>query len=45
MLELRSAFDPHGIMNPCKQLPTGASCADIKQARGAARAMAQGAWI
>jgi hypothetical protein len=26
-------------------VPTGASCADIKQARGAARAMAAGAWI
>jgi glycolate oxidase len=45
MLELREAFDPRGVMNPCKQLPTGASCADIKHARGAARAVAEGAWI
>jgi hypothetical protein len=33
------------VMNPCKQLPTGASCGDIKQARGAAKAIAAGAWI
>lgn len=45
MLELRAVFDPAGVMNPCKQLPSGASCADIKQARGAARALAAGAWI
>jgi glycolate oxidase len=45
MLELRAAFDPVGVMNPCKQLPTGASCGDIKHAKGAARAMAAGAWI
>jgi glycolate oxidase len=45
MLELRAAFDPLGVMNPCKQLPTGASCADIKHARGAAHALEAGAWI
>jgi glycolate oxidase len=45
MLELREAFDARGVMNPCKQFPTGASCADIKHARGAARAVAEGAWI
>jgi glycolate oxidase len=45
MLELRAAFDPRNVMNPCKQLPTGASCGDIKHAKGAARAMAAGAWI
>lgn len=45
MLELRIAFDPHDVMNPCKQLPTGATCGDIKHARGAARAVAAGAWI
>ena len=45
MLELRYAFDPLDAMNPCKQLPTGASCADIKHARGAAKALAAGAWI
>jgi glycolate oxidase len=43
--QLRAAFDPARLMNPCKLVPTGASCADIKQARGAARAMAAGAWI
>ncbi len=45
MLELRAALDPLDIMNPCKQLPTGASCGDIKHAKGAARAVAAGAWI
>jgi glycolate oxidase len=45
MLELRAAFDPRDVMNPCKQLPTGASCGDIKHAKGAARAVAAGAWI
>lgn len=45
MLQMRSAFDPRDVMNPCKQLPTGASCGDIKHAKGAAKAMAAGAWI
>ena len=45
MLQLRAVFDPRDVMNPCKQLPSGSSCADIKQARGAAKAMAAGAWI
>jgi glycolate oxidase len=43
--ELRAAFDPAGRMNPCKLLPMGSSCADIRHARGAMRAMEQGAWI
>jgi glycolate dehydrogenase FAD-linked subunit len=45
MLQLRCAFDPLDVMNPCKQLPTGASCGDIKTARGAMKAVAEGAWI
>jgi FAD/FMN-containing dehydrogenase len=45
MLQLRAVFDPLDAMNPCKQLPTGASCGDIKAARGAAKAIAAGAWI
>jgi glycolate oxidase len=45
MLQLRCAFDPLDAMNPCKQLPTGATCGDIKTAKGAARAIAEGAWI
>ena len=45
MLQVRCVFDPLDVMNPCKQLPTGASCGDIKQARGAAKAIAAGAWI
>jgi glycolate oxidase len=45
MLQIRAAFDPLDAMNPCKQLPTGASCADIKTAKGAARAVEAGAWI
>ena len=45
MLQVRRAFDPAGAMNPCKLLPTGASCGDIKTARGAARAVGAGAWI
>lgn len=44
-LQLRAALDPRGVMNPCKQLPTGASCGDIKHAAGAMRAMEAGAWI
>jgi glycolate oxidase len=43
--QLRLAFDPTSMMNPCKLVPTGATCGDIKHARGAARAMAAGAWI
>lgn len=45
MRELRAAFDPRDLLNPCKLIPTGASCADIKAARGAAKAIAAGAWI
>jgi len=43
--ELRAAFDQRGIMNPCKLLPAGSSCADIRHARGALRAVERGAWI
>lgn len=43
--QLRAAFDPLCLLNPCKLVPTGASCGDIKHARGAAKAMAAGAWI
>jgi glycolate oxidase len=43
--ELRAAFDPQGVMNPCKLLPAGSSCADIRHARGALRAIERGAWI
>jgi glycolate oxidase len=43
--ELRAAFDPDARMNPCKLLPMGCSCADIRHAQGALRAVAQGAWI
>lgn len=45
MRQLRSCFDAVGVMNPCKLIPTGASCGDIKHARGAAKALAAGAWI
>ncbi len=43
--DVRAVFDPAGIMNPCKLLPTGSSCADIRHARGALRAIDRGAWI
>jgi glycolate oxidase len=43
--QLRESFDSRGLMNPCKLLPTGASCADIQQAKGALKALAAGAWI
>jgi glycolate oxidase len=45
MRQLRACFDAVGVMNPCKLIPTGASCGDIKHARGAAKALAAGAWI
>jgi glycolate oxidase len=43
--QLRGVFDTQGLMNPCKLLPSGSSCADIRHARGAARAVAAGAWL
>ncbi|MCG8348163.1 MAG: FAD-binding oxidoreductase, partial [Chloroflexales bacterium] len=43
--QLRATFDPLGLMNPCKVLPMGSSCADIQHAKGAAQAVAEGAWI
>lgn len=45
MHELRAIFDPSAIMNPCKSLPSGHSCADIRSAIGARKAVAAGAWI
>jgi glycolate oxidase len=43
--QLRAVFDPPGLLNPCKLLPMGASCADIRHARGAIKALERGAWI
>jgi glycolate oxidase len=43
--QLRAAFDPAAQMNPCKLVPSGSSCADMQQARGALKAMAAGAWL
>mgnify|MGYP005845207217 FL=1 len=43
--DLRTIFDANGVMNPCKLLPGGSSCADIRFARGALRALDRGAWI
>ncbi len=43
--DLRVVFDPLGVMNPCKLLPSGSSCADIRRAQGALRAVDRGAWI
>lgn len=43
--ELRAVFDPAGLLNPCKLLPMGSSCADIRHARGALKALERGAWI
>ena len=43
--ELRAVFDPTQMMNPCKLLPMGSSCADLRFARGAHRAIAAGAWL
>ena len=45
MRQMRACFDSRGIMNPCKLIPTGASCGDIKSARAGAKALAAGAWI
>ncbi|MFN5927687.1 MAG: FAD-linked oxidase C-terminal domain-containing protein, partial [Roseiflexaceae bacterium] len=45
MRQMRACFDDRGVMNPCKLIPTGASCGDVKAARGAAKALAAGAWI
>ncbi len=43
--QLRATFDPAGLMNPCKLLPTGASCGDIRYAQGALKALRDGAWV
>ncbi len=47
---VRSAFDPDGLMNPQKVLPSGARCGDFATARGqdaaaAAADLPEGAWI
>ena len=38
---LRAAFDPHGVANPGKVLPSSAGCGDLN----VGRAVAEGAWI
>lgn len=43
MARLRRAFDPHGIMNPDKLLPSPSACGE--PLRPIAPARAQGAWI
>lgn len=43
--ELRQVFDPLAQLNPCKLLPMGSSCADIRHAKGALKALERGAWI
>lgn len=43
--QLRQTFDPAGLMNPCKLVPAGSSCADIRFAQAGLRALAAGAWI
>jgi FAD/FMN-containing dehydrogenases len=43
--DIRAVFDAGNVMNPCKLLPSGSSCADIRYARGALRAIDRGAWI
>lgn len=47
---VRSAFDPDGLMNPLKVLPSGARCGDFAMARGddaaaAAANLPEGSWI
>ena len=47
---VRSSFDPEGVMNPQKVLPSGARCGDFAMARGsdaatAAAELPDGAWI
>ncbi|HEX6231036.1 MAG TPA: FAD-linked oxidase C-terminal domain-containing protein [Actinomycetota bacterium] len=47
---VRSAFDPDGLMNPLKLLPSGARCGDFAMARGedaaaAAADLPEGSWI
>lgn len=43
--DMRAVFDPAGVMNPCKLLPSGSNCTDIRRAHGALRAVDRGAWI
>ena len=38
---LRAAFDPRGLANPGKVLPSPAGCGDLQ----AAHAVAEGVWI
>ena len=42
---LRAAFDPDGVSNPGKVLPSPARCGDILDGGRVARAVAAGAWI
>jgi hypothetical protein len=49
---VRSAFDPGGMMNPQKVLPSGARCGDFAvaasgsdDAAAAAAALPEGSWI
>ena len=49
---VRSAFDPRGVMNPQKVLPSGARCGDFAAARAgtddaaeAAADLPEGSWI
>ena len=42
---LRAAFDPDGVSNPGKVLPSPARCGDVMDAGRVARAVAEGAWI
>jgi glycolate oxidase len=42
---LRAAFDPDGISNPGKVLPSPARCGDVLDGGRVARAVAAGAWI
>ena len=42
---LRAAFDPDGVANPGKVLPSPARCGDVMDAGRVARAVAEGAWI
>ena len=42
---LRAAFDPDGVSNPGKVLPSPARCGDVLDAGRVARAVAEGAWI
>jgi len=44
MAAVRRVFDPRGLMNPDKVLPTGAACAEIARGAGA-RPVPEGMWV